>query len=104
MKEIEFDESTFYIGQNCSENDKLFKTMPQDATWFHLDSLSSSHVYCIKKEEFSNKKLTKEEIKKGAELVKVWSKKTDKVIYIKKSKLKRIGPGLVELLDDPKYA
>lgn len=102
MKIIELGPITFYVGQNISENDELFKTMPSDSTWFHLESQTSSHVYCIKQE--NTQKLTKEEIKKGAELVKVWSKKTDKVIYIKKNKLKRIGPGLVELLEDPKYA
>lgn len=100
MKEIAFGTTTFYVGQNCAENDELFKTMPGTATWFHLDSESSSHVYCIT----VGKKLTKEEIKKGAELVRTWSKKSSKVIYLKKSRLKRIGPGLVELLDDPKYA
>ena len=98
MKIIEFNDTIYYIGQNTSENDHLFKTMPNNATWFHLDSQSSSHVYCV-----SNTKLTKIEIKKGAELVKFWSKKTDKVIYIKKCKLKRIGPGLLELLECPKY-
>jgi predicted ribosome quality control (RQC) complex YloA/Tae2 family protein len=99
MKEIEFESAIFYVGQNCSENDELFKSMPGNSTWFHLDSQSSSHVYCVSE----NKKLTKQEIKKGAELVRIWSKKSGKVIYLKKSKLKRIGPGLVELLDDPKY-
>lgn len=103
MKEIDFETATFYVGQNCSENDKLFKTMSGDSYWFHLDTQSSSHVYCVKKDQSINK-LTKEEIKKGADLVKIWSKKTDKVIYIKKGKLKRIGPGLVQLLDNPKYA
>jgi len=100
MKEIEFETVIFYVGQNCSENDKLFKSMSGDSTWFHLDQQSSSHVYCVSKE----KKLTKEEIKKGAELVRTYSKKSGKVIYLKKSKLKRVGPGLVELLDEPKYA
>lgn len=101
MKQFEFEDVIFYIGQNCSENDQLFKTMPGNATWFHLDSKSSSHVYCISKQ---NKELTKEQIKKGAEYVRTWSKKSDKVIYIKKSKLKRTGPGLVELSENPKYA
>ena len=37
-------------------------------------------------------------IKKGTELVKIWSKKTDKVIYKKKNQLKRVGPGLIEII------
>ena len=102
MKEIIFENVVFHIGQNCSENDNLFKTMPDNSIWFHLDSQTSSHVYCI-----SNNKLTKKDmkevIKKGAELVRLWSKKTGKVIYIKKNKLKSVGPGIVELLDDPNY-
>lgn len=110
MKTFVFEEATFYVGQNQKENDELFKSMPETATWFHLDSESSSHVYCVlgditSEKKFGNvPKLTKSHIKKGAELVRTWSKKSDKVIYLKKNKLKRIGPGLVELLGDPKYA
>lgn len=115
MKTFVFEEATFYVGQNQKENDELFKIMPETATWFHLDSESSSHVYCVLGDTTSEKsdnwpklghvpKLTKEQIKKGAELVRTWSKKSSKVIYLKKNRLKRIGPGLVELLDDPKYA
>ena len=104
MKEIEFGSVIFYVGQNCLENDKLFMSMSENSLWFHLDSQSSSHVYCVVKE---NKKLSKEEmrtiIKKGGELVRIWSKKTGKVMYIKKCKLKRVGPGIVEILEDPKY-
>jgi predicted ribosome quality control (RQC) complex YloA/Tae2 family protein len=73
--------------------------MPENSTWFHLDNDSSSHVYCVTE----NKKLTKNQIKKGAELVKIWSKKSGKVIFLKKNNLKRVGPGLVELLDKPKF-
>jgi hypothetical protein len=101
MKEIIFKSSTFYVGQNCSENDKLFVSMPIDSIWFHLESESSSHVYCVTNDI---RKLTREEIKKGSELVKIYSKKFSKVIYLPKNKLKRIGPGLIELLDKPKIA
>ena len=75
-------------------------SMSENSTWFHLDQQTSSHVYCVSE----GKKLSKQEIKKCAELVKIWSKKTGKVIYLKKNKLKRVGPGLMELLEDPKYA
>lgn len=105
MKVIETEDATFYVGQNCSENDELFKTMPLDSTWFHMDSQSSSHVYCVLKiSETDSKKISKQDIKKGAELVRIWSKKSGKVIYITKSKLKRLGPGLLDLLGEPKYA
>ena len=102
MKVIETDSAKYYIGQNSSENDELFYEMPKNAIWFHLDSKSSSHVYCMLND--SEKKISKEQIKKGAELVKQWSKKDDKVIYIQKSKLKRLGPGLLDLIEEPKYA
>lgn len=102
MKVIETEDATFYVGQNCSENDELFKTMSLDSTWFHMESESSSHVYCVLKTE--EQKISKTEIKKGAELVRLWSKKSGKVIYITKSKLKRLGPGLMDLLGEPKYA
>lgn len=104
MKEILFNSFTFHVGQNISENDKLFEIMPSDSTWFHLDNQSSSHVYCVSTLNTEKNKLTKTEIKKGALLVREYSKKNGAVIYIKKNKLKRIGPGLVELLDDPKFA
>jgi len=46
MKEIKFESVTFYVGQNSSENDELFRAVPGNSTWFHLDLQSSSHVYC----------------------------------------------------------
>jgi hypothetical protein len=94
MKELILGNVIFYIGQNCSENDELFESMPNNSTWFHLDNDSSCHVYAI-----SNRKLTKLEFKKGAELVRIYSKKTGKVIHMKKSGLKKVGPGTVELLN-----
>ncbi len=100
MKEFVFDTVTYYVGQNCSENDELFKIMPENAIWFHLQDGSSSHVYAIS--DNKDNKLSRKELKKGAELVKIYSKKSSKVIYLKKNKLKRVGPGLVELLDIPK--
>jgi len=104
MKEIDFESVIFYVGQNCSENDKLFRSMPGNSTWFHLDLQSSSHVYCVCKDP-KRIKLSKEEIKKGAELVRTYSKKTGKVIYLKKNKLKTLGQGIVEWSDsEPKYA
>lgn len=99
MKEIEYDDAKFYVGQNSSENDKLFEIMPNNSIWFHLDSKSSSHVYCV-----TNGKLTKEHIKKGSQLVKSWSKKNDKVIYVSKSNLKHIGPGILDITGEYKYA
>lgn len=101
MKIIEFESVIFYVGQNSSENDQLFNDMPNDAIWFHLASESSSHVYCVDKS--GAKKLDKKCLKKGAELVKFYSKKTSKVIYTKKSNLKLIGNGLIHMLVDPKY-
>ncbi len=112
MKVIETEDATFYVGQNCLENDELFKTMPVNSTWFHMESESSSHVYCVLKtsetHEGASKKISKDAYirvsKKGAELVRLWSKKSGKVIYITKNKLKRLGPGLIDLLGEPKYA
>lgn len=100
MKIVSFESVTFHIGQNCSENDNLFMSMPENSVWFHLDTSTSSHVYAVT----TNKKLNKQEIKKGAELVKLYSKKSGKVIYIQKNKLKRVGPGLIDILGEPKYA
>lgn len=91
MKEIIIDKCKYYVGQNISENDKLFREMPSNSEWFHLDSKSSPHVYCI------CEKLTKKEIKQSAVLVRQYSKSQDQVIHIQKSKLKRVGPGLLQI-------
>ena len=96
MKEITIDNSKYYVGQNITENDKLYKEMPLNAEWFHLDSDSSAHVYCI------CDKLTKKEIKQASILVRKFSKGQGQVIHIKKNKIKRVGPGLIEVCDVPK--
>lgn len=79
--------------------------MPGEAIWFHFDKFASSHVYCLYKKNIKlNKILNKEYIKIGAKYVREYSKNNDKVIYVKRNKLKRLGPGILEPLEDPKYA
>ena len=87
MKTIEYEESTFYIGQNINENDELYKTMPSNATWFHLDSETSSHVYCVSGSKSS--KLTKEEkSKREQNLLGCFLKKVVKSSFLRKIRSK----------------
>lgn len=90
------EETVYYIGKNAKENDELFKTMPNDSTWFHLENNPSAHVYCLSK----NKKINKKEIKKSAQYVRQYSKGQGSVIYTKKNNLKRQGIGLLEIIDN----
>ena len=76
--------------------------MPSSAIWFHLDNGPSAHVYAT-----FDKKLSKQQLKQGAVLVRQYSKglgSQGKVIYLLRSKLKLIGLGTVEMMVDPKVA
>lgn len=39
-------EYTIYMGKNQSENEELIKYGLNEDVWFHVDDLSSAHVYC----------------------------------------------------------
>ena len=95
MKIIENNNITYYVGKNSSENDELYKSMPNDSIWFHLDQSPSSHVYAVGN-------LTRPDLKYGAKLVRENSKGQGPVIYTFKKYIKLIGNGQVELLQDPK--
>jgi len=99
MKTIVQDLVVYYIGQNSRENDNLFSKMPKTAIWFHLESGPSAHVYAVKPIP-----LDKNEIKRGAMLVREHSHGQGKVIYLKKTSLNLIGQGELELLRPSKYA
>ena len=44
MKEIEFNNIKFYVGQSAKENWELLSKADQTYIWFHLNSFSSPYV------------------------------------------------------------
>jgi predicted ribosome quality control (RQC) complex YloA/Tae2 family protein len=97
MKEIIINDNKYYIGENSRENDEIYKIVPNNSIWFHLDQGPSSHVYLV-----FDKKISRTELKQGAMFVRQYSKGQGRVIYLEKKYIKLIGGGQVEMLKDPK--
>lgn len=66
----ECGEYTIYMGKDKFENEELIKYgLPEDV-WFHVDDLSSAHVYLRMKPEMSMDDITEDLILQCASLVK----------------------------------
>ena len=97
MREIEYQNYIFYIGQNAKENwellDKLSK-INNEYIWFHLNSFASPYVIVNTSiNELSNTSFKSDILNYGSQLCKDYSKykflSNLKIIYTSLKKLKK---------------
>lgn len=99
MKTITEFDATYNVGQNSSENDQLYHISSSDSFWFHLEDMPSPHVYVT----LINTDLNRQHIVNAANLVRKYSSKAKlsksngRVMYAKKTDIKLIGNGEVEV-------
>mmetsp|Transcript_11959 Transcript_11959/g.28623 ORF Transcript_11959/g.28623 Transcript_11959/m.28623 type:complete len:215 (+) Transcript_11959:59-703(+) len=93
-------EYTIYMGKDKYENDELIKYgLPEDV-WFHVDDLSSAHVYLRMKQGMTMDDLTEDLILQCSSLCKANSiagckKASVYIVYTRWKNLKKT-PGMVE--------
>ncbi|KAL5236931.1 hypothetical protein ACI65C_004341 [Semiaphis heraclei] len=98
---------TLLRGVDSYENDELIENMLPEDVWFHVDSLSSAHVYLRLKEDQTIDDIPKELLEDACQLVKANSiqgcKLAEvKVVYTMWSNLKKLPgmkPGEVSFLN-----
>ena len=87
--------NVLYMGKDKYENEELIKYAWKEDVWFHVDDLSSAHVYLRLKEEFvSFDQIPPEAVEKCAQLTKANSIEGSKkaqvdVVYTPASNLKK---------------
>ena len=93
MKQIEYENINYLIGENAQDNWDTFKKSKQNWIWFHLNNLASPYVILCENIKKINKSDILNYIQYGCELCKENSKYKNQKVQVIWTECKNISLG-----------